>query len=370
MNEPIRILHVVGNMGAGGLETLIMNWYRTIDREKIQFDFLVHKTGKAFYEDEIIALGGRVYHCSFLNDYNYISYRKFLREFFTMHREYKIVHGHHSALGPFYLKAAEKAGIPIRISHSHIADFSKSVRGVTKYLITRSFGKYANIHFACSNAAGKYMYGNKYNFEVINNGIDTKKFRYREEYRLEKRRELHVENKKVLLHVGRFHDQKNHSFLIEIFNTVHKLDNNFVLLMAGVGPLQEIIRSKVKELELENSCFFLDNRNDIYALLSAADVFVFPSLYEGLPLTLIEAQASGIQIICSNTITPETKLCERYISLSLMQNVNEWADSIIDSFSKKFDRSKAYITIRQHGFDNEDVVRKMSEFYLNSYELN
>lgn len=363
MNEPIRVLHVVGNMGAGGLETLIMNWYRTIDRNKIQFDFLVHKESRAFYEDEIIALGGRIYHCSFLNDYNYIKYKRFLKSFFAEHNEYKIIHGHHSALGVFYLKQASKAGIPARISHSHIANFSKTARGLIKYGITRLFGKYANIHFACSKAAGNYMYGSRYSFEVINNGIDVERFKYNEINRHNIRNNLNVNDKHVIIHVGRFHDQKNHSFLIDIFNEVHKIDSDTVLLMVGVGPLQKSIKNKVKELGLEDNCLFLNNRDDVQDLLSAADVFLFPSLYEGLPLTLIEAQTSGLPIVCSNTITLETRVTNNYYPLPLNMGSTEWAKIVIEHYYDDINRKDACVIVKDSGFDNNDVVEKMTELY-------
>ena len=369
MDTPVRILQVVGNVGAGGLETLIMNWYRKIDRTKVQFDFLVNHEKKAFYEDEILSLGGKVYHTSILDDKNLIKYLFFLNDFFKQHKEYKVVHGHHSALGAIYLKAAQNAGVPVRISHSHIASFSKTSRGLVKYIITRGYGKYANIHFACSNAAGIYMYGTKTNFTVIHNGIDIEKFKYRKEVREDFRRKKNLDGKLVVVHVGRFHDQKNHVFLLEIFAEIQKLNPDSILLMAGEGPLLESIKDKARNLKIEKSCFFLGNRNDINQLLCASDVFVFPSLYEGLPLTLIEAQTSGLPIVCSDTITNETKLCENYTALSLKKDAKFWAREVIYIVQNQTNRDKYYVIVKKKNYDNYDVAMQMQQFYLENSRI-
>ena len=143
MNKTIRVLQVIGSMGAGGAETMLMNWYRKIDRERVQFDFLVHHQSEACYEEEIRRLGGVVYHLSFADDHNIIKYKNDLKLFFKAHPEYKIIHGHHSTYGRFYLKAAKQAGVPVRISHSHIASFSHTVTGVLFFLLSRKYKNYA-----------------------------------------------------------------------------------------------------------------------------------------------------------------------------------------------------------------------------------
>ena len=362
--EPIRVLHVVGNMDAGGLETLIMNWYRNIDRERVQFDFLTNTVKKGYYEQEILALGGKVYHTTFMDDKNAGKYKADLRRFFEEHREFSVVHGHHSALGPTYLKEAARAGVPCRISHSHIASYSKTVRGILKYLITRGFGKHATHRFACSVAAGQYMYGKNAEFTVINNGIDTERFAFSADVRSAKRTELALDGKKVLIHVGRFHDQKNHTFLVDIFNAVHAADPDTVLLLVGVGPLEDSIREKVRGLGLDAHVRFLGNRSDVNELLCAADAFVFPSLYEGLPLTLVEAQTSGIPVVCSTAVTDETKLTEQYRALALSAPVSEWAEAVRLAASSEHDRAEAYLAVRGKHYDCHDVALGMCEFYI------
>lgn len=367
MAEPVRVLQVVGNMSAGGLETLIMNWYRRIDKEKVQFDFLVHHSQISFYENEIQSLGGNVYHLTFSDDRNYIKYKKDLNEFFSLHPEYKVVHGHHSSFGSFYLSAAERAGVPCRISHSHIASFSKTLNGFLIFILSRKYGGHANYHFACSKAAGQYMYGKESKFSVINNGIDTVKFAFSTESRQIMRNELGIEDKIVIIHVGRFADQKNHSFLIDIFNELHKKRSDSVLLLAGIGPLQGKIRSKVDKLGLKEYVLFLNNRDDINNILNAADVFAFPSLYEGLPLTLVEAQASGLPVICSDKVTTETKLTERYYSLSLKMSPEKWACRILEMLNNTYNRSEAAVIVKSKQYDSEDVTNQMQDFYLKQY---
>lgn len=365
---PIRVLQIVGGMGSGGLETMIMNWYRNIDRSKVQFDFLVHHSEKCFYDDEIERMGGRIYRTSLSNDHNLVKYIKELSSFFKKHSsEYKVVHGHNSTYGVFYMNAAKKAGIPYRISHSHIASFTKSLQGYIFFFMSRFYKKNSNIYFACSRAAGCYMYGKGKDFMVINNGIDTEKFHYSEARRNEIRKELGIEGKIVLVHVGRFHDQKNHKFLIDIFDEYKRKNPESCLLLIGIGPLQETIRQKVADLGLSDSVFFLDQKPNVYNFLSASDVFVFPSLYEGLPLTLVEAQSSGLPIICSDSVTNETKLTDSYFPVSLNQPVSEWAKQIDVVRKLSVDRNIAASQVRLKDYDCKDVAKFIEQYYLKLY---
>lgn len=367
MGEPIRVLHIVGNMSAGGMESLIMNWYRNIDRDKIQFDFLVHSKSEAFYESEIIAFGGKVYHLSFSDDKKALKYIQDLNGFFNTHKEYKIVHGHHAAFGCFYLSAAKNAGVPFRIAHSHNGDFSRTLRGVIVHLLSRCYKYPSNIKFACSAVAGNYMFGKNATFSIINNGIDTQRFAFSEADREMMRECLGINGKTVLVHVGRFHDQKNHTFLIDVFEEVHTRINDSVLLLIGTGPLQTEIKTKVDSKGLSESVMFLNNRNDVEKILCASDVFVFPSLYEGLPLTLVEAQASGLPIICSDKITAETKLADHYYSLSLNDSAHRWADEVIKVLTIQYDRKLEYLQVKNQGYDTHDVATRMQKIYEDMY---
>lgn len=367
-NSPIRILQVVGGMSSGGLETMIMNWYRNINRNIIQFDFLVHHSEKCFYDDEIEELGGRIYRLSFSNDHNFIKYIKDLDFFFKIHsNEYHVIHGHHSSYGVFYLKFAKKYGIKYRISHSHIASYSKTVGGITFFLLSRFFKKYANIHFACSDAAGKYMYGED-KYRLVNNGIDTNKFKFSYEARIAIRENLNIVDKTVLVHVGRFHDQKNHTFLIDIFFEYKKINENSVLLLIGEGPLQSSIKEKVTKLRLVDSVFFLNRIENVYDYLSASDVFIFPSLYEGLPLTLVEAQSSGLPVLCSSNVTIETRLTEHYHVLPLDIPARKWAAKLVSILQVPIDRKESYKHVRNAHYDCNDVVKFITELYIDYYK--
>lgn len=364
-NRPIlRILHIVGKMETGGLETLIMNWYRALDKTKIQFDFLTHYSEKGFYDDEIESYGGKVYHLSISNDRNYIKYKQDLNNFFQEHKEYKIVHAHHAAFGQFYLLAAKINKVPIRISHSHTASYIKTLRGFMVYLSSRRFKNYATEYFACSRAAGRFMYGNNKDFTIINNGIDTDKYIYSDVIRNRIRQELNLGDAYTLIHVGRFAEVKNHSFLIDIFLNYKEINPSSKLLLIGVGPLQNKIRDKVKNLGLESSVIFMNQVHNVQDYLSASDIFVFPSLYEGLPLTLVEAQSSGLPIICSDTITDETKLTSLYYNMSLESTAKEWAEKINELSFIKPNRRNLNEEVRSKGFDCKDVVKNLESVYM------
>lgn len=367
VDKTIRILQVIGSMGAGGAETMLMNWYRGIDRAKVQFDFLVHHQAESCYEEEIRSLGGVIYHLSFADDHNIVKYKKDLKEFFQAHPEYKIVHGHHSSYGRWYLKAAKEAGVPVRISHSHIASFSRTIMGVTFFILSRGYKKNANVHFACSIAAGNYMYG-KTPFEVINNGIDTERFKYNPQVRLEVRQKCVIKDTTTLfVHVGRFHHQKNHDFLIDIFNAYSNENPDCELWLVGEGPLQNKVKEKVAQLGLSEKVCFLNNRSDVPDLLSASDLFLFPSFYEGLPLTLVEAQTSGLPVVCSDSITDETKLTDNYFSLSLSAPLLQWVKTIIQACEIKIDRSKCHFKVKEVGYDSTDVAMKIQKYYIEHY---
>ena len=369
MNNTIRVLQIVGSMGAGGAETMLMNWYRKIDREKVQFDFLVHHQAEACYEEEIRQLGGKIYHLSFADDHNIIKYKKDLHSFFEAHPEYKIVHGHHSSYGRWYLKAAQEAGVPVRISHSHIASFSRTTTGLLFFFMSRKYKKYANIHFACSNAAGEYMYGNT-PYEVINNGIDTERFKYNQVARQIIRKEYGFNDSTTLFaHVGRFHHQKNHNFLIDIFSAYCDKEPDSALFLIGTGPLQGKIREKVDRLGLKEKVHFLNNRSDVPDLLSAADLFLFPSFYEGLPLTLVEAQTSGLPVVCSDAITDETKLTDYYYPISLSEPLTKWVSMIKQAKGLAIDRTKQNLQVKESGYDSSDVAMKIQKFYIEHYEV-
>lgn len=364
-NTPIRILQFVGNMDAGGMETFLMNMYRKLDRSVFQFDFVVHYKKKGVYEDEILQLGGKVYHLPLLEEKNPVRYSRELRQLLREHPEYEIVHGHHSALGFLYLKVAKECGIPNRIAHSHNSEYTHTVRGIVTHLCEKFYPCNANRYFACSYNSGVFMFGHKRKFTVVKNGIDVEKFRFKDVIRNKKRKELGIEDKFVIGHIGRFQTQKNHKFLIKVFREIHKRMADAVLVLVGDGELRNQIENEIREYRLEKYVILTGVRSDVNELVQAFDVFLFPSLYEGFPLTLVEAQISGLPIVCSSAITSECKMIPEYYMLGLNEDISEWANAVMQVKLISHDRSVSYKNIMDAGFDSESCVKELESLYEN-----
>lgn len=366
MKEPIRVLHILQRMEAGGTQALLMNIYRNIDRNKVQFDFLVEYPNKQFYDEEILKLGGRIYYSNVRNDFNILKFIKKLKKIIK-EKDYKIVHVHTYSIGYFSLKAAKKCRVPVRIAHSHNNETVHDFKYLPKLFLQKIYTIYANYLFACSEEAGRYLFENK-DFKVLNNAIDSKKFIYNEDIRKEMRKKLGLEDSFVVGHVGRFHPQKNHKFLINIFSKIKERKNNAKLLLIGRGELENAIKKQVKELNLQDDVIFLGNRKDINDLYQCMDVFLFPSLFEGLGIVAIEAQASGTPIVCSNMLPKETEVSDIYIKLDLKRPIEEWAEKVIDIANKNQVKRNLRQNIIESGFDLSSTVKMLQNFYLESYQ--
>ena len=334
-NKPIRILNIVPNMRAAGIETFIMNVYRNIDRSKIQFDFLVHNKKREFYDDEIEELGGKIFRLSFKDDKNIFKYIKDLNTFFKEHKEYKIVHGHMQSMMPLYLMIAKINNIKVRIAHSHNGSYEKSIKGFILYIFSRFSKYFSSENWACSKLAGNYLFG-KSNFKVIYNGIDTKKFDYNEKIRINMRKNLKLSDKLVILHVGRFEKQKNHKFIIDWYKNFLSKNKNSVLLLAGEGKLENKIKKYAYKKGVYDDIRFLGVRKDIDKLMQVADYFVLPSLYEGLPVVGIEAQYCKLECLFSNKITNEILVNDHSKFLSINNNSYVyWTNMILNGYERK-----------------------------------
>ena len=371
MGEKVKVLHITEKLQSGGIENFIMNVYRKIDREKVHFDFLVTRDEAEFFDEEIKLLGGKKFIIN--KNKNQSVLKRVLQEAkdlekFLKENPYDIVHVHSGTpLRMFYLKAAKKAGIPVRVYHSH----SAKVKGPHKLLALKTmffsimkqfFPRYTTHFFACSKAAGEWMYPKKIQerVEVIHNGIDTKKFQYNEEKRKEYRKKLEMENHFVIGHVGRFNDQKNHTFLIDIFYDLLKVEPEAILLLIGSGELEENIKEKVQRLGIENQVKMLGVRDDIPCCMQAMDVFVLPSNYEGLPVVGIEAQAAGLPCVFSDQITEEVKITNNVEFLPI-QETKPWVEQI--QKEKKFERKDTIEEIKNHHYAIEQTAQKLQEFY-------
>ncbi len=361
MAEPIRVLHVVTHMNRGGLETMIMNYYRHIDRTKIQFDFLTHRDGKKDYDDEIQKLGGKIYHLPTLNPLDKKGYLKKLDDFFREHPEYKIVHSHLDCMSAYPLRAAKKYGVSVRIAHAHsTSEEKKDLKYLIKLYSKRKIPVYATDLFACSQKAGEWMFGNR-DFTVMKNAINCEKYLYSESIAVEVKRELGIEGKFVVGHVGRFSIPKNHKFLIDIFRQIYTQNPNAVLLFVGEGVLMDEIKQKVKEYQLEQAVKFLGLRDDVERIMQAMDVFVFPSLYEGLGIVAIEAQVAGIPCIVSESIPQEVKITNNLSFLNVESSAKTWAQKVLEVNRPK---EKTTDLIEKSGYD----IKKNSQWLLEKYQ--
>lgn len=356
----IRVLQCVNIMDRAGLETMLMNYYRNIDRTQIQFDFLTHREECGAYDIEIEILGGKLYHAPRLYPQNYPAYFKWMKDFFLEHPEYEIVHSHIDAMSYLPLLAAKKAGVPVRIAHSHNTKIPKDFKFLLKQYFRYRINSVCNYRLACGQEAGKHLFGNK-PFDVIPNAIEAEKFYYNEEIRKLKRNELCLKDSFVIGNVGRFSSQKNHKFLIEIFKEILKLKPNSILLLIGEGELRNKIKNQVERSGINSNVRFLGNRSDVYELYQAMDVFVMPSLFEGLPVVGIEAQFAKLPCVFSDKVTREVQFIENCSFVGLDKSATYWAKRIvdIDNIKRMFDNN---LFNSKYNIKNSNVL--LTKYYL------
>ena len=369
VEEPIRVASVIGRYIGGGVEAVTINYYRNIDKNKVQLDFICDEDSTNIPYEEIEKMGGKVIIIpSYSKPFKYHKeLKKVLKE-----GNYKIIHSNINTLSVFSLFAAKCAGVPVRIAHSHSTTNKKEKKKNLMKQILRPFSKvFATDYMCCSELAGRWLFGNKEydkgNVYLLNNAIDLDKFKYNESLRKKKRKELGIKDDALVIgHIGRFVAQKNHDYLIDIFNEIHKKNNNSILLLAGQGPLMEDIKNKVKELNLDDSVKFLGQRNDANELYQAFDVFLLPSLYEGLPVVGVEAQAAGLLCYLSDDMTKETKVLDITKFMSLNNTPEEWANNILDDV-KKYKRIDTSKEMTDKNFNIKEEPKKLEEYYLNLY---
>jgi glycosyltransferase involved in cell wall biosynthesis len=366
--RPIRILQVVTIMNRGGLETMLMNYYRQMDRTKVQFDFMVHRAEEGHYDTEIINLGGKIYHMPQIKPGNYHLYFRLLDQFFNNHKEYKVVHSHINENSSFVLRAAKKAGIPCRIAHSHLSDLGFDIKLPFRLYARFILKNTPNKFFACSKNAGKWLFGYKIadskEMKVLNNAVNTSEFKFNKTIRNNIRNELGFKEELVIGHIGRFNKQKNHDFLIDIFHALHQENRNAKLLLVGDGHLRPSIEKKIKNLGLTSNVKLLGVRSDISDLMQAMDLFIFPSLFEGLPVVLVEAQAAGLKCLVSDAITKESDVTGRVEFISLNNPPEYWANQILTS---SYDHVDTAEKIQKNGYDSVSMANWLSNFYLDYY---
>lgn len=357
MNEPIRILHIVGAMYPGGMENFIMNLYRNIDRTRFQFDFVVHQQKDNDYTEEIEKLGGRVYLLPRLTRKPFSNLHRIRRLVRENHYPMVIRHTANALVAP-QLLAAKSAGA-VTVCHSHNeTDPQLRLHRMGQKLMRRA----ADIRLACSEKAGRWMYGDQ-SFEVIHNAIDIPRFAYRESKAAKIREEFHLKGKHAYGNIANFIASKNHSYLLRIYREIIALDPDAVCFCLGEGDLRPQIEEEIKELHLEGRVILTGIRGDVPDFMSALDVLVFPSRFEGLPLTLIEAQAAGLPSLISDTITGDVIVTEGIVQqLSIELDPKEWAERAVLLAKEQSDRTCPYESIAAAGYDIRQLVQWYQKF--------
>lgn len=359
--QPYRVLQVVTIMNRGGIETMIMNYYRAIDRTKIQFDFLVHRQERGDYDDEIESLGGRIFRSLPIRPWRYYQYFRWLDTFFYKHNKYIAIHSHIHENSGFIFKYASKYRINNLLCTSHIAikhfDYKIIFRIYAKYYLD----KYCTQRLACGNKAGKYLYGNK-PYSVVKNAINTSEFVFNDSIRQQIRKDLNLDDCFVIGNIARFSPQKNHVFILKIFKELILQHEKSILVLVGTGETEKDIKNIALQLNVLEKVRFLGLRQDINNILQAFDVFLFPSLYEGLPVSIIEAQASGLPCILSNTIDPETAITDNVEFLSLDAPISQWVEIILSKMD--FDRTDQSNKISLAGYDVTENSNYLCEHYI------
>ncbi len=349
----IRILHIFHEISNGGTGHFVMNYYRHIDRSQIQFDFLTSVPGNGYFDEEILKLGGKLYHAYPLEKNPLRNYQDIAR--IVKENHYQIVHRHTgSAFGYWELRAAIHGGAEHIILHAHSTYIGKPV----VHFVAKSILRIDCHCYACSYNAGRFLFGEKKKFEIIPNAIDTQNFAFRHDIRQRIRQELGISNRLVIGHIGRFQESKNHKKLLSVFTEVYRRQQESVLVCVGQGETMEDIKTLAKRLGIEKSIIFLGQRNDVGQLLSAFDLFLFPSLYEGLGIALIEAQVNGLKCFVSKeAISPEVNITGNLTFISLEASNSEWADSIL-----KADLTRDFLAqkrVEEAGYDINVEAEKL-----------
>lgn len=361
VKKPIRVLHVVTDLNRGGIETMLMNYYRAINRNVIQFDFLVHRQEEKHYEAEALAMGSQIYRIRKLNPFD-IKYRNELRQFFVEH-PYQIVHVHQDCFSSIVLKEAKAAGVPIRIGHSHSSNQDRNLKYPVKLFYKKAIKRYATNLMACGMKAGNWMF-NTQDFEVINNAIITSKFKFDSVIREEVRAELGISADTFIVgQVGNLSDTKNHLFSLEIFKALLERRPDSKMIFVGEGYMETAIRSRIEELgaDIKDKVQLLGSRKDVNRLLQGFDVFILPSKFEGLPVVAIEAQAAGLICLISDKVTTEvdiTGLCQ-FLPIN---DTEKWVEEILNS--RKYKRIDTTQQIIDSHYDVKTSAKSLEDYYL------
>ena len=372
MGQPVRILHILGNTQLGGAESRIMDLYRHMDRSVVQFDFVVHSKEEGYFNEEIRKLGGRIFRVPRFHVLNYFSYCRAWKKLLQEHRdadgrsEFHMIQGHMTSTAAIYLPIARKCGIETTIAHARSAGVDKGLKGILTRFLRRNLSKKADYLFTCSELAGISVFGKKAveqgRTRFLPNAIDCQKFAPDPLVREKIRRELGIENCYVIGHVGRFHYAKNHEYLLRVFaELVKRKTRDYVLLLLGEGSGMEDIRILSRELGIGDKVYFLGNKSNVNDYYQAMDYFVYPSRFEGMPGTIVEAQTAGLRCLMSDTICKEVIATELVTTRSIREDPGLWADEIEQHL--QYQRSSRVDEMKELGFDVHGQAVLMTDFY-------
>lgn len=374
MSKPERVLVLDTVMDRGGAETMMMNYMRHMNRDTVIYDFLVNRDYRAAYEEEIEDLGGHIYRMCPMYPQYFGRYKLQFRAFLRKHPEYRIIHSNLEERSYFAMRIAFEAHVPVRIAHAHNRPVGFDMKSIFREYFRHRLPRYVTHMFACGQEAGDWLFGKQNRERVIqqHNAIDTAQYRYDSEISDEVRHEFGVNDSKtfVLGHVGRFFPQKNHEFLVEIFAALHKLQPNSVLWLIGGGELDDALKKAVRrrcdQLGLHNAVRFLGVRSDVPRLMQGMDAFVLPSLYEGLPVTMIEAQAAGLPCTISDRVPRQCDVTETVQVVSLDSASDIWAKRILEQAGRwnPAIRAKGADSVTAAGYDINSNATWLQNFYL------
>lgn len=365
-----RVVHYFGSLNRGGAESMIMNLYRNFEREKVQFDFVVNETLSPYaYEKEIEGLGGRIYYLPALSPGNLWVYGRKWRELLINHPEWKIIHIHHTSIAFLSIPIAKRLG-RITIAHSHTAGSDQSLKSKLKIASRYPVRHLADHLFSCSVPASQWMFGNQSSrAHILNNAINTHTFLPDSNTRKHIRELMGFNSSHTIIgHVGRFIKVKNHAFMLEVLKVIVEKDSNVIMILIGDGSLKPNIMKQAEDMKLSGNIRFTGIRSDIADLMQGMDAFIFPSLYEGLPVTLIEAQASGLPCLVSDTVSKDVKLTECIEFMSLDTPVEVWATRLLEMATQK-ERRNTQTELSEAGYNVQDNTKWLQNFYLSQMEI-
>lgn len=365
----VRILQMIGSLGVGGSQTMIMNLYRNINRDQVQFDFIIDHPEYMYFEKEIKALGGKIYTMPTFQGKNVVGVRRAWGRFFEEHKEYRVLHSHVRSYAFLYLPIAKKYGLKT-IVHSHSTSNGSGWIALVKSLLQYPLRYQSDYYFGCSKKAGIWLFGEKIvssrRYYMLKNAIDIKRYVFSQEIRKQYRLALQAdENTTIYIHVGRLHISKNHVFLLDVFSELVKGKEKSLLVLVGDGELKEMIKKRIHQLGISKKVVMLGNRNDVPELLQAADCFVFPSKWEGLPVSVVEAQAAGLPCFVSDTVTREVCISSLVQYFRIDQGTDVWVDAMREL---RLNRKDVLDDVARAGFDIKESACWLADFYMDLVE--